>query len=177
MAEHPWRSRQQASVNAASPVAIGTNRIFLTTSYDTGATLLEIRGGKVVTIWSNDESLSSHYASVVHRSGLIFGFHGRQEYGASLRCIEAATGKVRWTKDGLGSGSVLLADDQLLVLTERGELIVAQAVADGFRPMARAQVLGSGTRAFPALANGLWFGRDTKKLVCLDLRTPGQVKP
>lgn len=176
LAEHPWRARQNASVNAASPLAIGTNRIFLTTSYDTGATLLELRDGKVRAVWSNDESLSSHYASVVHRDGLIFGFHGRQETGASLRCIDAATGKVRWSKDGLGSGSLLLAGDQLLVLTERGELIVAPAVPDGFRPVARAQVLGSGTRAFPALANGLWFGRDTKKLVCLDLRTAGQGK-
>lgn len=170
IAVHPWRSRQHASVNAASPLAIGTNRIFLTTSYDTGATLLEIRNGKVGTIWSNDESLSSHYASVVHRNGLIFGFHGRQETGASLRCIDAATGKVRWSRDGLGSGSLLLAGDRLLVLTERGELIAAPAVAEGFRPLARAQVLGTGTRAFPALAHGLWFGRDTKKLVCLDLR-------
>lgn len=174
LAEHPWRSRQNASVNAAAPLALGTNRIFLTTSYDTGATLLEIREGKVRSLWSNDESLSSHYASVVHRDGLIFGFHGRQEYGASLRCIDAATGKVRWTKDGLGSGSLMLAGQQLLVLTERGELIAAPAVPEGFRPAAQAQVLGSGTRAFPALANGLWFGRDTRKLVCLNLRTPGQ---
>ncbi|MCC6235758.1 MAG: PQQ-binding-like beta-propeller repeat protein [Verrucomicrobiales bacterium] len=168
-ASHGWRSRQHASVNAATPLVLG-EKVFLTSSYDTGAVLLDLSGAEPKRIWSGDDSLSSHYASVVPREGLLFGFHGRQEQGASLRCIDAATGKVRWTEEGLGSGAILLAADRMVVLTERGELLVAEASAAGFRPTARAQVLGAGIRAQPALADGALFARDPRKLVCLELR-------
>ncbi len=166
---HRWRSRQSASVNAASPLVI-EGRVFLTSSYQTGAVLLDLTGPAAREVWSGDDQLSSHYASVVHRDGLLFGFHGRQEQGPALRCIDAATGKVHWSQDRLGAGTVTLAKDRLLVLTEKGELIVAATRPEGFRSLARAQVLGSGTRASPALADGHLFTRDTKELVCLDVR-------
>ena len=174
--EHPWRSRQGASVNAATPLLVG-NRVFLTASYGTGAVLLERPGpeatgasGKGVrVVWSGDDRLSSHYASVVHREGFVYGFHGRQESGALLRCVELATGKVRWTAEPMGSGTLILAGDRLLVLTERGELCVVPATADGFRVEARAQVLGTGVRAAGALAGGRYYARDGRRMVCLEL--------
>ncbi len=166
-AEFPWRSRMEASVNAAAPLMQG-DRVFLTASYGTGAVLLDLHGGQPVTVWSGDESLSSHYASVVARQGYVYGFHGRQEYGASLRCIEAATGAVKWSFDGLGCGSVTMVGDTLMVLTEGGELVFAPATPDGFRPLGRFQVLGTGTRSFPAFSDGRLYARDTKRLVCLE---------
>lgn len=167
-AEYPWRSRQNASVNAATPLVVG-NRVFLTSSYGTGAVLLEVTGSKLRKVWSGDDSLSSHYASVVERDEFVFGFHGRQESGAALRCVELATGKVRWEAPAMGSGTVIRARDRLVVLTERGELLVAAAVSERFGVLARAQVLGMGVRATPALAGGRLYARDTKKLVCLEV--------
>lgn len=170
LSEFPWRSPQHASVNAAAPLVLG-QRVFLTASYGTGAVLLEW-GGELKEprrVWSGDQALSSHYASVVHHAGCLFGFHGRQEQGPSLRAIEADTGKVLWSEDRLGAGSVILVGDHLLVLTEKGELLLAPADRRGFRPVARAQVLGFGTRAFPAYANGHCFARDSRKLGALQL--------
>lgn len=170
LTEFPWRSPQHASVNAAAPLVLG-RRVFLTASYGTGAVLLEW-GEDTATprpVWSGDQALSSHYASVVHHAGCLYGFHGRQEQGPSLRCIEADTGKVLWSEERLGAGSLILVGDQLLVLTEKGELLLAPAERRGFRPTARAQVLGFGTRAFPAYAQGLCFARDSRKLVALHL--------
>ena len=167
-AEFPWRARQSASVNAATPLVVG-KRIFLTSSYGVGAVLLEWTGRGVKKVWSGDESLSSHYASVVHRDGLVYGFHGRQEEGAVFRCVEFPTGKVRWTAESMGSGSVLLAKDVLLILSERGELVAASATPERFQVLARAQVLGTGVRAYPALAGGRFYARDPRKMVCLEL--------
>ena len=67
------------------------------------------------------------------------------------------------------AGSVILAGDRLLILRENGELILAPASPDGFKPIARARVLPETVRAFPALANGLFYARNEKTLVCLDL--------
>ena len=158
-----------ASVNAATPLVVG-DLIFLSASYGTGAALFQVDGDSLDRIWSSDDALSSHYASIVHHDGYLYGFHGRQEYGPSLRAVELRTGEVAWTVDGFQAGSVMLAGDRLLIVRETGELVVADAVPDEFRPLARAQVLPPVIRAYPALANGLLYVRNGDTLVCLSLR-------
>ena len=167
--EYHWRSRSHASVNAATPLVVG-DQIFISASYGTGAALLRFKESGPEPIWSGDDSLSNHYATSVCRDGFLYGYHGRQEMGQSLRCIEWATGKVRWSEDNFGAGTVMLAQGMLLVLTEKGELILAPATPDGFKPTGRAQVLPFDSRAYPALADGLYYARSKDKLVCLDLR-------
>lgn len=154
-----WRSRSAASVNAATPLALG-NRVFLSASYGTGAALLEIGEGQPKVIWSGDDSLSNHYATSVHRAGVLYGFHGRQETGQELRAVEAATGKVRWSESGLRAGTVTLAGDHLFVITEGGELVVAPATPQGFAPVKRVRLLPGVVRSYPALAAGRMYVRN-----------------
>jgi hypothetical protein len=90
-----------------------------------------------------------------------------------LRCVELATGKVRWQKENVGAAVLTLAGDDLLILTERGELIRAPASPAGFKETARAQILSNQARAHPALADGFFYARSKDKLVCLDLRKKG----
>ena len=90
--QFPWRSRSHASVNAAAPVVVG-NLVFLSASYGTGATLLQIDGTSVKQLWASDDALSNHYATSVYRDGYMYGYHGRQEFGQSLRAIELKTGQ------------------------------------------------------------------------------------
>ena len=115
-----WRARSRASVNAATPLVIGES-IFLSASYGTGAVLLQVKGGKLQKLWSSDDALSNHYATSVYHDGYLYGYHGRQEYGPSLRCVELATGKIRWSKDGFGAGTVTAAGDRLLLMREGGQ--------------------------------------------------------
>jgi outer membrane protein assembly factor BamB len=165
----PWRSRSHASVNAATPLVVG-DQIFLSASYETGAVLLRASGTQLDRIWSSDAVLSNHYATSVYRDGYLYGYHGRQEMGPSLRCVELATGKVRWSQDGFGAGTVLISGDKLVLLRENGQLLLVAARESGYHELAQAQVLSSGVRAYPALADGHLFARDKVKFVCLDLR-------
>ena len=91
--------------------------------------------------------------------------------GTTLRCVELQTGKVRWNEEHLPAGTVTLAGESLLVLLEDGRLFLAPASPERFRPLAQAQVLSSGVRAYPALANGFFYARSKDKLVCLDLNS------
>jgi hypothetical protein len=65
---------------------------------------------------------------------------------------------------------MILAGDRLLIMRETGELVLAPASPDAFRPIARAQILPAVVRAYPALADGRLYVRNEKTLVCLDLR-------
>jgi outer membrane protein assembly factor BamB len=165
----PWRSRNNASVNAATPVVVG-KEVFFSASYDTGAILLTARKDSFDEIWSNDESLSCHYGTPIYYDGRLYGFHGRQEQKASLRCIDWKTGEVRWSKDQFGCGSMIRVGDLLVILNENGELVLVEATSRSFKELARAPVLGAGCRAQIALSNGKLYARDTKKLVCLELK-------
>ncbi len=165
----PFRSRSSASVNAATPLVIG-NQVFISASYGTGAALLEVNGSEYKKIWSNDDSMSNHYSTCVYRDGFLYGFHGRQEEGQALRCIQLKTGKVMWSVDGYGAGTVTLAGDRLLILRENGELVIAPAASDGFHPTAHASILSKVVRAYPALADGRLYARDEKTLVCVRLK-------
>ncbi|HSI33421.1 MAG TPA: PQQ-binding-like beta-propeller repeat protein [Tepidisphaeraceae bacterium] len=166
---YKFRARTNASVNAASPVVSG-DRIFLTASYGVGAALLTWGEARPTVVWEGDEALSAHYATPVLFGGHLYGVHGRQETGCELRCAEWATGKVKWAKDGFGAATVMLAGDAVLALTEGGELVRVSATGEGYKETARATVLGGGVRAGGALADGLYFARDGKRVVCVDLR-------
>jgi hypothetical protein len=104
----------------------------------------------------------------VFHKGFLYGFHGRQEYGPSFRCVEAQTGRVKWSDEGFGAGTVLLAGESLLILRESGELVLADASPEGFQKRGSEQILGS-TRVAAALANGRLYGRDKVSLVCVQL--------
>lgn len=171
-----WRARAQASVNAASPVIVG-NQIFVSAEYGPGAGVLQLTGSKLTPLWSSDEALSNHYATSIYYNGTLYGFHGRQEYGPSFRAVDFKTGKVLWSEEQFRGGSVILAGDRLVILRESGELVIAPASPQGFRPTARAKVLTGVARPYPALADGLLFVRTERDertnestLVCLDLR-------
>ena len=170
--DFPWRARMHASVNAAVPLVV-EGLIFLSASYDTGAILLRFKESRPEKVWAGDDILSAHYATPVYYEGFLYGVDGRADPGfhppPTLRCVEWKTGEIRWMKEGLGAGCVILAGDQLLLLNDRGELILASANPLAFKEMARAQILSREVRAHPALANGFLYARSKKQLVCVDL--------
>jgi outer membrane protein assembly factor BamB len=164
-----WRARIAASVNAATPLVVGDS-IFVSAEYGPGAGVLRVEGSKLVDVWTSDEVLSNHYATSVYHDGHLYGFHGRQEFGPSLRAVDFKTGAVKWSQDQFRAGSITLAGDKLLIVREGGELILAPASPQAFRPLARAQVLPGVLRPLPAIADGFVYLRNENTLVCLDLR-------
>ena len=164
-----WRARIAASVNAATPIIVG-DEIFVSAQYGPGAGVLRVNGSQLADVWTSDDVLSNHYATSVFYNGYLYGFHGRQEFGPSFRAVEFETGTVKWSQEQFRAGSVLLAGDRLLITREGGELILASASPQAFKPIARAQILQGVVRPYPALADGLLYVRNENTLVCLDLR-------
>jgi outer membrane protein assembly factor BamB len=175
-----WRARAAASVNAATPLVIG-DLIFVSAEYGPGAGVLRVNRSQLTELWASDEALSNHYATSVHHQGVLYGFHGRQEFGPTLRAIDLKTGAVKWGQDQFRAGSILLAGDRLVILRESGELLIAPATPQAFKPTARAQILqgsasqggasqGGVARPYPAIADGILYARNENTLVAVDLR-------
>jgi hypothetical protein len=166
--QRAWRARSAASVNVATPLVIA-DKIFLSAEYGPGAAVLRVNGSNLTELWASDDVLSNHYATSVYHGGHLYGFHGRQEYSQSFRAVEMESGQVKWNENRFGAGTVSLVGNRLLIMRENGEMVLAQASPNAFRPVARAQVLPPTVRAYPAIAEGFVYVRNENTLVCLDL--------
>ncbi len=167
--QRPWRARQAASVNAATPIVVG-NTIFVSAEYGPGAGALRFEGSKLADLWLSDEVLSNHYATSVFHEGTLYGFHGRQEFGPVFRAVDLQSGKVLWSTGRFGAGSVTLAGNRLVIVRESGELVLAAASPKSFQQIAAAQVLPATVRAYPAISDGMLYLRNDNTLIALDLR-------
>ena len=171
--EAPFRATMEASVNAATPLVISPIdkplEIFTTASYGTGAALWKYEEGKLSAVWKSKDVLDCHYATPVFADGFIYGMHGRQEQGQELRCIEAATGKLKWSSPKMAAGEFIAADGKLIVVTDRGECILVARDPEKFTVLDRGQILSAGHRSPPALAGGVLYVRDKEKLVAVGL--------
>ena len=165
-----FQSPINASVNAASPLIL-ENGIFLSSCYEVGAGYWNFTSSdqevNFTKKWKRKGVLDCHYSTPVARGDYLFGFHGRQERGANLRCIKLADGEVQWTQS-IGNGHLIGVGEQILCLSETGEFTVFDATPVAFKPVLQQQVLGQG-RAHFAYSNGKIIARDNRRLICLDL--------
>jgi len=163
---YPWKTSYD--VNAADPI-ISDDKVFISAGYDHGGALLDVSSGKARLVWEN-KNMRNHFNSCVLLGGFLYGFDGDAgKATTTLKCLELATGEVKWAEK-TGIGGLMAADGKLIVLTEKGELMVVAATPAGFKPISRAQVLGGKCWTTPVLANGQIFCRNAKgDLACLDV--------
>ncbi len=166
----PWQTHAQIN---ATDVIVSGNKIFVSTGYNVGCALYELKSGKPKEVYKNKE-MSTQLNSAVLWKGDLYGFDGMIGMGGgpgrgSLKCMDFETGKVKWSQGGMGTGSLMLADGKLIILSEDGKLIIAEASPDGFKQLAAKQILTYKCWTVPVLANDRIYARDTQgKLVCLD---------
>jgi len=78
---------------------------------------------------------------------------------------------LKWSRAEPAFGSLICAGGKLIILSEKGELVMGDASPEGFKASARAQVLGGLCWTPPALANGLLYARNSKgDVICLELK-------
>ncbi len=160
---HPW-----ARFNVSQPVFLPPDRLFFSSANDVGAVLLAVRDGdggvEAFELWREPRMRNNWQSSVSHRETIV-GFDN-----ATLKLLSAG-GEVLWARRGLGKGTLVLADDLLFVLGDRGVLTLAEWSTESFRPAGRLEVLSGTTMTAPTVAQGRLFLRDHQEMVCLDLKS------
>jgi outer membrane protein assembly factor BamB len=177
-----WQSAEfDATVIAPSPVDVGQGRIFQTAGYGAGSILLQVaREGEAFSVRARyrhrpAQGFACEQQTPVLFDGHLFGIMPKD--GGSLRselvCWDPA-GRLVWSSGPsrrFGLGPYLLADGKLLLLNDDGVLTVAEASVEGFRPLGSVKILeGPDAWAPMALVEGRLLARDTRRLICVDLR-------
>ena len=159
-------------VNAAQPLDLG-DKILVASAYGKGAALVCLQEREPKSIWESD-SISCQMASLVYLNGYAYGIHGQTGTRASqatLFCLDLQSGKKVWEERGFGVGTLILVDETLVVLSDRGELALVKAEPSNFHEINRFQVLsGKDNWTPPTYANGRMHCRSSKgQWVCLDM--------
>ena len=90
-----------------------------------------------------------YYSSPVVAGDLVFGMSTKQ--GGCFFCLDAKTGKTLWESEGRQGGyaSLLSLGSVLLILKDRGQLLVVKPSGKAFEPIAEYRVSDRGTMAHP----------------------------
>ena len=120
-------------------------------------------GLEVEEIWRN-KAMKNHFNSSVLHEGHVYGFDN-----AMLKCVSIETGEPCWAKRGLGKGSLILAGEQLVVLSDRGKLALAAATPEGYCEAASFQALEGKSWTAPSYAAGRLYLRNQTEMIAIDL--------
>jgi outer membrane protein assembly factor BamB len=161
---YPWKTTYD--LNIASPIH-SNNTVFISSNYGSGAAVFRVNDkNETETVWK-EMSMQSHFATPVLYEGHVYGFSENR-----LRCVDFATGKLVWDKLGFGRGSLTIADGNLVLLGDHGQLALAKASPKGFSEISRKQLFDEKilTWTVPVVSGGRLFVRHENELVALDLK-------
>lgn len=141
-------------------------RIFIHTN--AFSEILSFDGVAVETVW-NDRKLQNSQSAAVIVDDVLYGLNGLPENNRTrLYARNLQTGDAYWSVADFGFGSLIAIDDTLLVLTEDGELITAQADPDAYQEISRKKVLEPTCWTKPTCAHGrILLRKDAGQIVCL----------
>jgi outer membrane protein assembly factor BamB len=100
----------------------------------------------------------------------VYVFNGEAKMKTDFRCIHLPTGELKWQRDDPAFGSVICTGGKLIIMSEKGELLLAEPSPAELKILGRSQVLGGVCWTPPTLVNGKIYVRNAKgDLVCVEL--------
>ena len=98
--------------------------------------------------------------------GHLYGF----DEGSKLICMDVADGKRKWSRGHHGISTLMLAGGKLVILSGSGRLVIAEATAKEYTPLAGIKILDGTCRTVPVLSGGKIYARNARgKLVCVEV--------
>ncbi len=178
-----WRYAFPFTIStAASPVVAG-DIVYCSAGYGVGAGAVRISragdGYQATEIYrkAGNKPLANHWSTPVLHEGHLYGMFQFKEYGTGpVKCVEVATGEVKWERGGFGPGHVIGIDKHVLALSDAGELVLIRATPSGYIEAGRADVLPGKCWTTPVVSGGHVFARSTQEAVCLDVSAKGAAR-
>lgn len=171
-----WRIPWEAGwdINAATPIISG-DKFFISCGWKGGrGAVFQLTDGEPKLVWEEpNPEVQFKLASGALLDGYLYGV---SQAGGRLMCVEFSTGKIAWSQEGFGAkkpgeGSTTIAGGKLIVQKPTGELVIAEATPEAYKPISTAKVLDHRSWVCPVLANGRIYCRDNLgNVVCLDVR-------
>ncbi len=171
--EFLWGNDDSANgtANCSSPL-FAENMVFSASGYGKGGAMVRLvaRGKKIeATHAYHTNKMENHHGGMVLLDGHVYG----SSDPGILRCLDLATGDVKWENRSVGKGAITCADGYLYVRSEQGPVALVEATPSGYNEAGRFdQPNRSGAQAWahPVVAQGKLFLRDQDVLLVYDIK-------
>ena len=170
-----WRAEFPFKVSTAASPVVFEDIVYCSAGYGVGAGAFKISqsGGRLSAsaLWRRENECFNHWSTPVVKDGYLYGMFSFKEYGSGpLACVDIRTGKDLWKQPGFGPGQVILAGDKVIALSDKGEVVVAEANPEKYLELKRDDVLDGKVWSYPVLAYDRLFARSTEQGVCVEIR-------
>ncbi|MBN2093747.1 PQQ-binding-like beta-propeller repeat protein [candidate division KSB1 bacterium] len=166
--EHAWPGHP-----IVQPTMTADGDILISTDERTGIRRIAVaqgsNGWKCEERWTSDVVKPYFNDSVIH-NGYVYGFDGR-----ALACIDIKDGSRQWKGGRYGRGQLILLADQdlLLVISEKGDLALVNAVPDQFTELTRLPAIKGKTWNHPVLVGDILLVRNAQEMAAFKLTLAG----
>lgn len=169
------------NVVAPSPVVIGKNKIFMTAGYGAGSILFKVHPEnykiEVLQKYKPKEGLASEQQSPIVINDRIYGILPKDAGALRNQMVCYSLNDMKtpiWTSGKearFGLGPYIFADNKFFIVDDDGTLTIATVSKSGFNVLDEYRVIEGHDAWGPiAIADGYLLMRDSKKMVCLDVR-------
>ncbi len=158
-----WKTRYD--VNAADPIQVGPDRVYITSGYNRGCGVVQVRGSEAELVWENRE-IQAHFSCSILHEGMIYGTGDP----GNLVCLDPRTGRAIWKQRGFQKGGLVGVQGHMIVANGgNGELTVVELNPKAYVAKGTIKPLGGQTWTAPIVADKKLVVRNTKALAVLDL--------
>lgn len=178
--EKQWVYPFKDLLNESSTAPVRAGDLIIGSSVTAGTVALKLNrfreeagDVKPERVWKKDK-LTCYFSTPVVVGKYLYMVNGAATLTnptVTLRCVEAATGEVKWEKPSVGryhAALIRTGNDKLLMLDDNGSLSLLEATEKEYKELAKSKVCGV-TWAHPALVGGVVYLRDEKNLIAIEL--------
>ena len=138
-----WPGNSSGNASCSQALDVGNNQIFVSKSYGRGSRLFELSIDKngsyhAEIIWEDRRTLKTKFTNVAIKDGYIYGLSE-----GILECVQLQTGNRQWKQRGFGHGQLLIVGSALLIISEEGELVMAETNSEAYTETSRITALYS----------------------------------
>jgi outer membrane protein assembly factor BamB len=160
---YPWKTN--FDLNVATPIH-KDGMVFISSNYGHGAAMVRIQPGPVPQEVYTTKAMQNWFTGSILYQNHLYGFNDNR-----LTCLDWATGAPKWDRSGFGRGGLTIADGRIIVLSERGEVVLIDATPQGFTETGRwKSPLTAPCWTSPVVSNGVLYIRNQERMLALEMR-------
>jgi outer membrane protein assembly factor BamB len=171
--ENPLQQTHVTFINANSPI-YKDGRLFITSGYDHTSAMFELSadGTEISLVWIQP-LMDTHHGGAVLHDGYLYGSTWISNSQGNWACIDWESGDIIYEKEWKTKGSIILADDKLIVYEEkRGFVGLVNPSPEDFQLISSFRhKQGSGPHwAHPSIKDGILYIRHGETLTAYQIR-------
>ena len=169
-----WRVPFKAdfSIAVATPVWGPDNLLFVSSEYNAGTKVIELRRNALQTtateLWSSNR-LRLHHGNAMRIGDSVYFSNGGKGSQAILTAVDVRSGTIHWQQRSIEKATFVWADNKLIVLDQEGHLMIAYPSPKEFRITARAPLLSRLAWTPPVVVGTRAYLRDRQQLIAVEL--------